>query len=187
MDINSIDRTKLSDLQRRNLAALQLKQYEIKQQYGDRIQIINPIEEVLSSTRPLTIPLGALDPGKQVSIFMEELCEYPDGSVGLVHERGEMPMSSEISDITKALEAKVDEYRMLDEMRTSRKRKKTEFTVPEGYKLVKIEDDEPATVAEASQPITDSIGVAISKKSAAPVVTEEDTDAAIKQLLDLLV
>lgn len=186
MDINSIDRSKLSDMQRRNLAAWQLKQYELRQQYGDRIRIVDPLEEVLSSTRPLTIPLSALDPGKQVSILMEEMREDPDGSVTLVHERGEMPMADGISDITQALEAKVDELRAIEEMRSMRKRKKTEFKVPEGYKLVKIEDEAPMEelkpVHESNQVSQDTIGVAISNESVK--VSEDD---AIKQLLDLLV
>ena len=188
MDINSIDRTKLSDMQRRNLAAWQLKQYELRQQYGDRIRIVNPIDEVLSSTRPITIPLSALDPGKQVSIMLEEMREDPDGSVTLVHERGEMPIASNISDITLALEAKVDEYRELEEMRSMRKRKKSEFQVPAGYKLVKIEEDAPVSAPEAEPTVSetvskDTIGVAISSEAN----DELSETAAIKKLLDLLV
>ena len=65
--------------------------------------------------------------------MLEEMREDPDGSVTLVHERGEMPIASNISDITLALEAKVDEYRELEEMRSMRKRKKPEFQIPAGY------------------------------------------------------
>lgn len=185
MDINSIDRTKLSDLQRRNLAAWQLKQYEIKQQYGDRIQISNPVEEILSMTRPLTIPIGSLDADKQVTIMMEELREDPDGTVSLIHERGEMPMAPTVSNITLALEAKVDEYKELELMRTQRKRKKAEgFQVPPGYKLVKIDEyKEAGTPAGMSQDTLNDLGISVSES----VKPEIAPDEAIKRLLDMLV
>ena len=187
MDVTNIDRTKLSDMQRRNLAAWQLKQYELKQQYGDRIRIVNTIDDILSMTRPLTIPISALDPGKQLSIMMEELREDADGSVSLVHERGEMPIADSVTDITLALEAKVDEYRKIDEMRTMRKRKKEEFQVPKGYKLVKMDDTEdiPVDVVETGSVVEDTIGVSIPKSE--KLVVAEDKNEAIKQLLDLLI
>ena len=185
MDINSIDRNTLSDLQRRNLAAWQLKQYEVRHQYGDRIQISNPIEEILSMTRPLTIPISSLDADKQVSIMLEEFREDPDGTVSLVHERGEMPMSPSVSNITLALEAKVDEYRELERMKTQRKRKKSEgFQVPAGYKLVKITDyPDQEVAADMSEDALNDLGIPVAD-AAAPEVKSDD---AIKRLLDMLV
>lgn len=188
MDYNSIDKSNLTDLQRRNLAAWKLKQFEIKQQYGDKVQIVNTLDEILSMKHPLTVPVSAINTDKQLSIIMEELREDPDGTVSLVHERGDMPVANTVSDVTAALERQVELWEEIERARNVKKRK-NDFVVPKGYKLVKIDEEEQvsestkvaADILTGAAEVKNSIGVSIPKEQ--PAMSR---DEAAKALLDML-
>lgn len=189
MDYNSIDKSTLTDLQRRNLAAWRLKQFEIKQQYGDKVQIVNSLDDVLKMTHPLTIPTGAINTDRQLSIMMEELRETPDGVVTLVHERGEAPIASTVSDVTLELERQVDLWEQIEAARTARKYKREEFVVPKGYKLVKIEDETPSpNVSKAADILVGEIEVKDNMGVPVPQPADKlSKEAAAKALLDMLI
>ena len=157
----------LTDLQRRNLAAIRIKRAQMKNQFGNRIQIVDTDEQVLSHTDPIAIPASAIMTDKQIVIRMDNIIEHPDGSRRLVADKHNQPLADNLEDVTDALEYTAT----LMEEQTKRSQRKVadkpaEFVVPAGYKLVKIEDD--ADVAEEPAAVTSAfndIGIAIPKDS----------------------
>lgn len=193
MNYQDLDKSTLTDLQRRNAAAWMLKQYEIKQQFGDKVQIVDSLEDVLRMSHPLTVPVSAIDTDKQLSIIMEEMREYPDGTVSLIHERGSAPVASTVSDVTLELERQVAVWQQIEQARSKKRHKTSEFRIPEGYKLVKVDDNEPVSAAtkvvadiltgtDNMAEAKDTIGVAIPNDQE----TKMSRSEAAKALLDLL-
>ena len=197
LDYFEIDRSKLTDLQRRNLAAWKIKQYELEQQHGDKIEIADSAEDVLRMRYPLAIPLSSLSTGKQVSIMMDELREEVNGDVKVVHTKDQFAENSAISDVTRELEEQVELYERLKQARLNRGRAPkqlpkngkvvvvdgVEYVIPEGYDVVKPEQ----TVSKAAVNIlADEPAAPISNALGTPIQESCSRKEVLKSLLDQL-
>lgn len=141
----AVDMSNLSDLQRRNLAAIRIKRAQMRNQFGKHIQIVDTDDEVLARNEPIAIPASALMTDKQIVIRMDNILERPNGSLELISDKRNQPLADNLEDVLTALEYTAD----MMEAQTKRDTKERlvaqqEFVVPEGYKLVKIEDDPKA-------------------------------------------
>lgn len=191
MNYNVVDRSTLTDIQRRNLACMRIKNALVKQQYGNGIEISTPLDEVLSATGPCAIPMAAINTDKQLSIFMDGIREELDGTVVELYDKEAPEIAGNVESLTAALERTADFLEKAIAQRNSRPTSKKAFKVPEGYKLVKIEDDEkvadpdPIDEVVAANDIGNSVPRATdnSPKASDPV----DKDEVIRNLLDLLV
>lgn len=160
----------LSDLQRRNLAAMRIKRAQIRNQFGNNIQIADTDEQVLQATGPMAIPASALMTDKQIVIRMANVLEHLDGSKELVSDKTDQRLAANLEDVLDALESTADimEDQLKGPGRTAKKAA-AEFVVPAGYRLVKIEDEnqKPAPEPVAELPIVrgNDLGVAVPKES----------------------
>lgn len=196
-----LDKSKLTDLQRRNLATWMIKKYQMEQQHGDKIVVMNSIDDVLAMTSPLALPLHALDTKKQVSIILDEEREDLDGSVTLVRSRDNTSVDKSISDVTRELEALVEVYEQVKQARKNRGRKPSKQEIPAGCKVVKhngreyiipadmelvdpsnVSEDKPeeptADLSVAEKPVNE-LGVTVDKKAS--------RKEAMRELLDMLI
>lgn len=165
----------LTDLQRRNMAALRIKRAQIRNQFGNKIQIMDTDNEVLARTAPMAIPASAIMTDKQIVIRMDNVLERPDGSISFVSDRKHQKLADNLEDVTDALEYTAD----LMEQQTKRSKQRTatpEFVVPAGYKLVKVEETDTAAY-EAPVAGFNDIGIAVPK---------EATKLSDKEALDAL-
>lgn len=192
MNYNVVDKTMLTDIQRRNLACMRIKNALVKRQYGSGIEIITPLEEVLSATGPCTIPMAAINTDKQLSIFMDGIKEELDGTIVELYDKENPEIAGNVESLTAALERTADFLEKAIAQRNSKPASKKAFKVPKGYKLVKIEDDIEDTDAEC---MADEADTAVAANDiGSPVLpsrdekpTAIDKDEAIRSLLDLLV
>ena len=156
----------LTDLQRRNMAALRIKRAQIRNQFGNKIQIVDTDEQVLARTAPMAIPASAIMTDKQIVIRMDNVLELPDGSTSFVSDRKHQKLADNLEDVTDALEYTAD----LMEQQTKRTRPRQtapEFVVPAGYKLVKIEEEAPVVAEQrpVELPRMNDIGIAVPRES----------------------
>lgn len=201
MNYNVADRSTLTDIQRRNLASIRIKNALIRRQYGDGITISNPLEDVLAQTGPCALPIGAINTNKQLSIYLDGLREELDGTVTELYDKESPDIADGVISLTEALEATADLLERSTDQHIRNKNRKAsaaKYNVPKGYKLVKIEDDEEVAAspsndvegtADAAGPGGD-IGNIIRKRPAAKEsapAAEPDREAAISSLLDLLI
>lgn len=190
MNYNIVDKSTLTDIQRRNLACMRIKNALVQQQYGSGIEIITPIEDVLSATGPCTIPMSAINTDKQLSIFMDGIREELDGTVVELYDKEAPEIASGVESLTAALERTADFLEQSISRRNSKPAAgKKSFKIPKGYKLVKIEDDEeqPEDIESDGEVATNNIGSSVPKaKEAKPEMTVDKSEA-IRSLLDLLV
>jgi hypothetical protein len=99
-----------------------------------------------------------------------------------------MPVANTVSDVTAALERQVELWEEIERARNVKKRK-NDFVVPKGYKLVKIDEEEQvsestkvaADILTGAAEVKNSIGVSIPKEQ--PAMSR---DEAAKALLDML-
>ena len=155
--------TELTDLQRRNLAAIRIKRAQMRNQFGNNIQIVDTDEEVLRATGPMAIPASAIMTDKQIVIKMDNIIEHLDGSQELVSEKNNQPLASNLEDVLSSLEntANIMEEQLRGASKP-RAKKATDFVIPEGYKLVRIDEEETAAPAVTG---FNDIGIAVPKES----------------------
>ena len=162
----NINVSELTDLQRRNLAAIRIKRAQMKNQFGKHIQIVDTDEQVLSRNEPIAIPASALMTDKQLVIRMDNILERPNGALELIADKRNQPLADNLEDVLTALEYTAD----MMEAQTKRDAKgrvvsRTEFVVPEGYKLVKIEEESPVAQSIPDIPvISNDLGVMVPKE-----------------------
>lgn len=196
LDYFDIDRSKLTDLQRRNLAAWKIKQYELEQQHGDKIEISDTAEDVLRMRYPLAIPLSSLGTKKQVTIMLDDLREEVNGDVKVMRSKEQFAANSNISDVTKELEEQVELYEQLKQARQNKGRGRkevpangkvvvvdgVEYVIPEGYEVVKPSNTVGSKAADIlSEPVANPEALGT------PVQDKSSRKAVLKNLLDQLI
>ena len=194
----------LTPVQQRNKLAFEIKKRLIQKQYGGKIQIIDSMDDILRADSPMAIPVQDLDTkGKQLHIPCAMVVEDEEtGERYLAHDYGEMPVADDTIDVITVLRDTLDDLvskeKSVKAKTKLRKKGQQSFEVPEGYKLVKIEEEAPAPVAlevaepeEAEPEMVDSFGVLATKKEAvkaveAPVAEPNNSNDEIKQALLML-
>ena len=187
MNYNVVDKSGLTDIQRRNLASMRIKNALVKRQYGNGIEIITPLDEVLSATGPCAIPTGAIATDKQLSIFLDGLREELDGTVVELYDKSAPVIADGVESITVALERTADYLENAIAQRNSKPAAQKAFKVPKGYKLVKIEDDEETVDPTPEVVATNDIGVSVPRDTEAVKDKPVDKSETLRSLLDLLV
>lgn len=191
----------LTPVQQRNKLAFEIKKRLIQKQYGGKIQLIDTMDDILRADSPMAIPVQDLDTkGKQLHIPCAVVVEDEEtGDRYLAHDYGEMPVADDTIDVMTVLRYTLDELEAKEKAvkAKTKLRKKQSFEVPEGYKLVKIEEEPAAVppvvdetaVTEADE-VIDSFGVLAAKKEVpapapeAPAAqVEPDINAEVKQAL----
>lgn len=194
------DFSELTPIQKQNLLAYRVRKLQTKQAFGNKIKLVTPESEILEEDRPMAIPLADLDSKKQVLMKFAEVTEYPDGSTELVHDRESQPIPDNAEDVLVALQRTLDTYEKTKSAAEAKKRREAaSYKVPKGFKLVPIDDEEPAELPESLQ-VQDQLGVVVdstnvskdvnkakskSKKEAAKTEVNSREDN-IKQLLAAL-
>lgn len=188
-----VDMSKLTPLQRRNIAALEIKKEQLKHRFGTGITIITTMDELLRETGPMAIPVSQLETTKPVSIRCREIIEDIDGGK---RNNGKTVLPDDVEDLQQVLDNTVASIRARNEERN--RRLVEEFEVPQGYKLVKIDEEDPtpvdavdtttvaiSTTADAYEELQESSDDFGKLVSTVPV-TDEVTVQALKELQDLL-
>ena len=194
----------LTPVQQRNKLAFEIKKRLIQKQYGGKIQLIDTMDDILRADSPMAIPVQDLDTkGKQFHIPCAVVVEDEEtGERYLAHDYGEMPVADDTIDVITVLRDTLDDLvskeKSVKAKTKLRKKAQQSFEVPEGYKLVKIEEESPAPVAlevaepeEAEPEMVDSFGVLATKKEAvkvveAPAAEPNNNNDEIKQTLLML-
>lgn len=192
MNFSDVDVTKLSDIQRRNLAVVRIKQALLRRRYGDGIVIATSLDDVLAETGPCAIPLDAINTNKILSIYMDDIREDARGRKVKVRDKARANVADDVESLTEALErtadileGKLDVDNFVEDVE--------DFEVPAGYKLVKIEDEGDQnkvedTVEETEQVETADLGRAIPAEAKQPASTGKLSEAeAFSQLLNMLI
>lgn len=190
----------LTPVQQRNKLAFEIKKRLIQKQYGGKIQLIDTMDDILRADSPMAIPVQDLDTkGKQLHIPCAVVVEDEEtGERYLAHDYGEMPVADDTIDVITVLRDTLDDLVSKEKSAKAktklRKKSQQSFEVPEGYKLVKIEEEDPALALEVAGPeeaepeMVDSFGVLAAKKEdvkavEAPVAEPNNSNDEIKQVL----
>lgn len=197
----------LTPVQQRNKLAFEIKKRLIQKQYGGKIQLIDTMDDILRADSPMAIPVQDLDTkGKQLHIPCAVVVEDEEtGERYLAHDYGEMPIADDTVDVITVLRDTLDDLvskeKSVKAKTKLRKKSQQSFEVPEGYKLVKIEEEAPAPAPaaalevagpeEAEPEMIDSFGVLAAKKESvkaveAPAAEPNNSNDEIKQVLLML-
>lgn len=172
---------RLTDLQRRNLAAIRIKRAQMRTMHGDNIQIVDTDDEVLRRRGPMAVPASALIADKQITIVMDNILEKLDGTTEVVSTKDQQRGRANTEDVIVALERTADIY---EQQLAAKERKYTakpvanKFEVPAGYKLVPIEEEANPVAAAAPGEVFEmpQLGVSVPrepvKRSDAEVLDE---------------